>query len=168
MSAVGITVEGVLRRMSGGQMIVQGIDLYYGLATRRKLVLLTEDADPGKDLGPLKYWLQMEGMQEHSRIMYTDAVGRELRPADNRAMQVNLARNGGYDIDLVIEPDPEVAAHLITLGYNVMLFCHAQYAVPSWRPGYKHTPVPWDILAQQVADEAYLRANDARKDERER
>lgn len=168
MSAVAITVEGVLRRMSGGQQIPAGIDLYYGLATRAKLVLLSEDSAPDRGSlipTPLEHWLLIEGMKEHSRVLYTDVVGRALEAPAAREMQVNQARNQGYSVDLVIDPDPAVAAHLITLGYNVLLFCHAQYSVPAWRPDYRHAPVPWDVLAQRVDDEALLRATDARKEE---
>jgi hypothetical protein len=165
MPVIAIAVEGVLRKISGGAPIPEGLDLYYGLATRARLVLLTEDPEPAKkELGPLEYWLQTEGMREHARVIYTDAVGRELDAAHNRLLQVNWARNWGYAVGLVIEPDPQVAAYLLLQGINVLLFCPAAYMMPSWRPDYHHEPQPWAELAQRVEDEVYLRAADKRRE----
>lgn len=159
--SIAIVIEGVLRKVSGGQGIVSGIDLYYGLATRSKLVLVTEDPIP-----EVTHWLASEGMREHARIGFSDVVGKSLGLPEARESALNTLSNSGFaPIELVIEPDPDVAKHLITRGYNVLLFCHAQYAMPSWRPDYDHTPRPWDELAQQIADEAYLRATDTRKNE---
>jgi hypothetical protein len=166
VASVAITVEGVVRQFFGGQPIPQGLDLYYGLATRMKVVLITDEMDRLPDdlrVTELAYWLRLEGMTEHQRIVYTEPHWTELGNAARRVAQVNEARRMGHDISLVIEPDPAVSAELINSGYNVLTFTHAAYSVPSWRPDYKHTPVPWDKLSVQVEREAFLRANDERR-----
>lgn len=162
MASVAITVEGVLRRTTGGQPIVQGLDLYYGLATRNKIVLITDEKDTGTT--ELAWWLHMEGMHEHQRIVYSSPMW-DGDVSERRVCQVNAARRLGHDIQLVIEPDPAVSAGLITSGYNTLTFTHASYSVPSWRPDYKLVPTPWDKLSEQVEREAYLQANDERRND---
>lgn len=168
MGSVAFTVEGILRRPVGGQPVPAGIDLYYGMATRSKIVLLTdspEDRDTTTGMTSLEWWLRLEGLSAHSQIIYADKVMQHEEPASAREMQLSHARGSGHDITLVFEPDPQVASWLITRGYTTLLFAHAQYAVPSWRPDYEHRPRPWDDLQHQMAYEAYLKASDPRREE---
>ena len=159
MTTVLIAAEGVLRRPSGGQPIREGIDLYYGLATRAKVVLFTEEIQ--SDSSDLGYWLTMEGMREHASILYNQSH----YGTDRVLMQVNKARASGQDVSMVVEADPGESAKLIKAGYNVLTFSHAEYAVPIWRPDYRHHTAPWDSLVQQVEKEALLRAQDSRREE---
>lgn len=160
MTSVAITVEGVLRRPNGGQPIPAGIDLYYALATRFKLVLLTEEK-----LDSLEWWLRGEGMNEHARIIDSDVAWQYDPSTWRRRFQVAQAHGMGHDVSLVIEPDPAVAASLIEDGTSVLLFCQAQYSLPSWRPDYREAPTPWDTLSARVEHEARLRAADKRVEE---
>lgn len=175
---IAITVEGVLRKIEGGAPIKPGIDLYYGLATRAKLVLLSDEIRqvavgvtndgqmyPDDRESELEHWLKMEGMREHQRTVYTSALISMEREATRRVCQVNEARRWGHDVTLVIEPNPRVSAALIEAGYNTLTFSHAEYAVPSWRPDYKLKPAPWDELVARLDHEAHLRATDTRKEE---
>jgi hypothetical protein len=165
MPSVAITVEGVIRRAVGGQPVPEGLDLYYGLASRMKVVLITDELDRLPDdlrITELAYWLRLEGLMQHDRIIYSEPMWQG-DVAIRRICQVNDARRMGHDITMVIEPDPAVSAELLRTGYNVMTFTHAAYSVPSWRPDYKHTPTPWDKLSEQVEQESYLRANDERR-----
>jgi hypothetical protein len=163
VSVVAITVEGVLRKIFGGSSIKAGVDLYYGLATRAKLVLLTGERSTD---GGLEHWLRSEGMKEHVRILWSDVVLQGESPAAERLAELAHARQNGYDIEFVIEPDPEVSKRLIIAGYNTLTFTHAEYSVPSWRPDAKIEVTPWDELAAQVDRESYLRMNDPRKEEK--
>jgi len=158
-----MAVEGILRKPVGGQPIREGIDLYYGLATRAKLLLLTEQrAKPDGEDTELANWLMIEGMNEHSQIIYADLI---WPPEDRVLNQVNKARASGHDVSLVIESDPAVSAQLLQAGYNVLTFSHTEYAIPIWRPDYRHHASPWDDLVNRVKTEALLRAKDARRDE---
>ena len=163
MSAVAITVEGVLRKSMGGAKIPVGVELYYALATRAKIVLLTGEmqAEAG-----LEHWLLIEGMTEHVRIMWSDVVMRNLTPSAERITQVNTARQMGYDIQMVVEPNPAVSAGLLVCGYTVSTFTHAEYTVPAWRPDAKLRVKSWDELEAEVDRQTYLRATDTRKEEK--
>lgn len=161
MSSIAITVEGCLRKFVGGAPIKPGLDLYFGLATRAKLVLLT-----GEMFGEgLADWLLIEGLHEHVKVMYSDVVLRDLSDGGERLAQLASARQLGYDVELVIEADPLVSARLLVAGYNVLTFSHAEYSVPAWRPDAAVAVRPWAELVEQVEREAYLRATDPRKEE---
>ena len=164
MPAIAVTVEGVLRKVAGGQPIAVGVDLYYGLATRAKLILLTDELETARD--ELEHWLRVEGMNEHAQILWNDPVwGIYAESPDTRRVhQCNRARLHGHVVDLVVEANPLVSAALIESGYNVLTFSHAEYSVPAWRPDYKFKPAPWDQLVQRVEREAELRAADERRD----
>lgn len=159
MSTVAITVEGVLRQPVGGQPIPLGRDLYYGMATRARLVLLSR----GNEKRELEHWLTSEGMHEHATVIYTSVPELEHEESESRVLQVTRARNSGYAVDTVVEADPDVAAALLAAGYDVLMFCHTHYSQPSWRPDYQFRVRPWDSLAEQVAHEAYLRAEEERR-----
>jgi hypothetical protein len=161
MSSIAITVEGTLRKLVGGAPIQPGLDLYFGLATRAKLVLLTGEMD-GQGLST---WLLTEGLHEHVKVFYSDVVLADLSEGGERLCQLASARQLGYDVELVIEPDPLVSARLLVAGYNVLTFSHAEYSVPAWRPDAIVKVRPWDELVSQVEREAYLRATDPRKEE---
>jgi hypothetical protein len=161
VTCVAITVEGVLRKAVGGAPVEQGKILYYGLCTRAKLVLLTAEREPGT----LEHWLRGEGMKEHVRIVWADVLTEEMSAGGERLHQLAKARQAGYDISFVIEPDPAVSKRLIIAGYNVLTFTHAQYSVPSWRPDAPTKLQSWDELSETADHEAYLRLNDPRKEE---
>lgn len=163
MSVVAITVEGVLRKLIGGSAIKEGIDLYYGLATRAKLVLLTAERQEGNTL---EHWLRSEGMKEHVRVCWSDVVLQSQSSGGERLAQLADAQKNGHAIEFVIEPDPATAKRLIVAGYNVLMFVHAQYSVPAWRPDATTRVRAWDELAAQVERESYLRVNDPRREEK--
>ena len=161
MSSVAIAVEGVIRKFVGGAPIPQGVMLYYALATRAKVVLLTGERE-GEGLD---WWLKTEGLNEHVKVFYSDIVLADLSDGGERLAQLSAARQLRYDVDLVIEPDPLVSAQLLVAGYNTLTFTHAEYSVPAWRPDTKVEIRPWDQLVEQVERESYLRATDPRKEE---
>lgn len=163
MSVVAITVEGVLRKMIGGSAIKEGLDLYYGLATRAKIVLLTGERQEGNTL---EHWLRSEGMKEHVKVFWSDVVLQAQSSGAERLAELAAAMTAGYAIEFVIEPDPATSKRLLIAGYNVLTFVHAQYSVPSWRPDATTQVRAWDELAEQVDREAYLRMNDPRKEEK--
>lgn len=168
-----MTVNGVLRRVSGGSPIPMGYSLYYGLAAQFQLILLANHANE-KD--QLQHWLELEGLNEHAMIIYPDAVAAELEMPMRRLSQVTYARSQRFDLTMTIEPDPDVSRLLFENGYTVMTFSHQEYSLPSWRPDYNFTPfsiddngiqkdqlaTPWDALSAQVAHNAWLREKDKR------
>jgi len=157
MSACAITVDGVLRKVVGYAPIPLGIQLYNALATQFQVVLLSDER--GDEKGGIKYWLDIEGLHEHSNVVFSTIIMDDLHPSNRRLYQLD---SSGYDVELVVEPDPSISAYVMENGYNTLTFSHAAYSLPSWRPDYQETVAPWADLEQQVAHNAMLRAQDRR------
>ena len=109
----------------------------------------------------MKDWLELESVFGYTKVKYPEDC-LDLSPRLMRLMQVSQISQEGYAIRLIVEPDPEVAAHLLVNGYNVLNFLHAQYALPEWLPNYTGTVQPWEELSGTVARIAKLRAEDRR------
>jgi hypothetical protein len=152
MKTALILIEGVLRKAMGGQPIPEGVRLYSSLAVTGQVVLLStatrQDREQTED------WLELHGLTGHATVAWGD-IGPRVSLA-------NMYRRGGYDVDLVVDPDPEQVRDLIAAGFNTLLFTHAQYAHPEWRPDTDPGVQPWDSITQQVADLARAKAADAR------
>jgi hypothetical protein len=173
MSAAALTVNGVLRRVSGGAPIPMGFSLYYGLAAQFQLILL---ANHSAEKDELQHWLELEGLNDHAMIIYPDSVAASTEMPQRRLSQVTFARSQRYELSMTIDPDPAVTRALFENGYTTMTFSHQDYSLPEWRPDYNLTPhsiddngimkdqlaTPWDDLQAQVAHNAYLRAQDKR------
>ncbi len=149
MSVALIAVNSVLRKHVGGAAIPEGMRLYQALAKTGRVVLLADDADP-----ETLDWLELNGCVQHD-FVDTDTLSTHVDRA-------NGLRRLGYDIDLVIEPNPDAALSLIKAGFNTLLFTHAQYTQPAWRPDTDPGVRPWDDITRQVADQARMKAADAR------
>jgi hypothetical protein len=154
MSSVAITVDGVMRKMIGGAPISQGIKLYRGLATQFTVHLMTDERT---DNNTLQQWLEVQGLQEHVVIHWSDVVMDMMTMPERRLHQVTYSHRVSF-IDLVVDPDPDTVAALLQHGWNAMLVSYTAYSLPSWRPDYKAEVQPWDELSSQIAENARLRA----------
>jgi hypothetical protein len=67
-----------------------------------------------------------------------------------------------FDIDMVIDADPEYVAQAIEKGYNGLLFVHSEYAHPEWRPDREGKVMPWTTLVNRIELDKITKANDAR------
>lgn len=150
MSFALIVIDGVLRKLMGGAPIAEGIRLYRSLASTGQVILLSNSDDPGE-----RDWLELNGLIRHSFVY-------SVPPSQSRSSQVNDLRREGYGIDLVVVPAPDEAMALISTGLNTLLFIHAQFAQPSWRPDSSIGVQPWNEITQQVADLARMKAADER------
>lgn len=141
-----IAVSGVLRRPVGGAVIPVGIDLYRGLASQGRVVpvLYGESADE------IQSWMELHGLVHHPTLC---AAGVQA-PQE--------LRRDGYDIGMVVVADPNEAMYHITAGFNTMLFTHAQYAMPSWRPDSGRGIKPWAAILDEANHLAEMRAKDHR------
>ena len=153
-----IAIDGVLRRTVTGAPIADGIKIMQGLKTFYNIVLVADSAED------IKEWLDLESVFGYTKITYPEEC-LDLSPKLMRLMQVSQIHSQGYAVQIVVEPDPEVAAHLLINGYNVLNFLHAQYALPEWTPGWDGTVKPWEELSATVARTARLRAEDKRAKE---
>lgn len=153
-------VEGVLRKPVTGAVIESGWRLYHGLAGTYRLVLVTDDPDHQHS----RDWLGMEGFSKHDHIVYWD--GRSAPEPDtwlDTARTLKLAY--GYDVDVIVLPDPKSAAALIRRGYSTLLLTQAAYALPEWRPDHDPGLRPWADLAREIETQRRLRAADKRMEE---
>jgi hypothetical protein len=155
-SAAAIVVDGVLRKPVGGTPIREGLSLYAGLCAAYNVVLLRT----GEDDAEFDHFLVSENLYSHSNVFPWIITGG----ADDvtRSMQVSRIRNSGYAVELVVEPNPVIAAALLHAGFNVLHFMHAAYARPDWRPDFKSEQRPWDELVSEQQRVAKLRAADNR------
>jgi hypothetical protein len=154
MSSVAITVDGIMRKVIGGAPISQGLKLYRGLATQFTVHLMTDERP---DTGDLQHWLELQGLQEHVAIHWSDVVMDEMSVPNRRLHQVTYSHRVSF-IDLVVDPDPDTVSGLLQHGWNALLVSYAAYSLPSWRPDYHAEVQPWNEMSAQIAEGARLRA----------
>ena len=141
-----INVGGVLRKPVGGAIIPDGVDLYNGLAAAGQVVLVLHGEDPEQTAN----WLELHGLVRHAWVSQAGAVAaRELR-------------REGYDLGLVVIADPDEALYHIRSGINTLLFTHAQYAMPGWRPDAGKGVRAWKDIEDETARLARMKAADER------
>lgn len=133
----------------GGQPVPEGVRLYKALVSTGQVVLLSDD------LPTLDEWLELNGLTGHAFVCHG-------MPTDLDLDRANLLRRQGYDIDLVVTPDPSEAIGLIYAGFNTLLFTHSQYTQPGWRPDAGRGIRAWQDVVDETARLARLKANDAR------
>lgn len=154
---VAMAITGVLRNPVGGLPIPEGIALYRALAQSFNLVLL---ADPDTNPEEFGDFCVTEQLQEHQGPVMYPFHGDDDQ--DKRLRQVTSYRHAGYAMGFIVEPDPATCARLLANGYTTLLFTHANYAHPDWRPGARRKPRPWSELEAQVTEQARIRAQDKR------
>jgi hypothetical protein len=152
-----ITLEGVIQQNVSYAPIATGLGLYHGLATTFNILIGTDSFKKEAD-----YWLSMEGLSVHGAVEYNDNIRSNFTPARRRLDQVVAMRNRGYNISLVIEPDPSCAAVLLSEGFTVANLVHNQYALPQWRPDYKYENRPWSSFEKSITRMNELKAIDKR------
>ncbi len=150
MSVALIAVEGVLRKLMGGLPIPEGLRLYSSLASTGQIILMSRE-----DRAPLTDWLELHGLVRHA---FVHECPRDFTLAN----QANVLRREGYAIDLVVVPEPQEAQTLIAAGFNTVLFTHAAYSHPSWRPDTAKGVQLWSEITEQVAEAARMKATDER------
>jgi hypothetical protein len=155
---IAITVEGVLMKPVASTIIPLGRQIYHAFRGLTQIVLVSHETPQAE----LEQWLWMEGFGDYAAIAPPDSIMGTLTNPAYRVWQCNQLKKRGYNVELVIEPEPDVCAGLLVAGYSVLNFLHAAYAVPSWRPDYDGDLRPWDELSQQVANLAAMKAHDER------
>lgn len=156
---VVIAVEGVLQSPTNDSPIPTGILLYHGLKATFNIALVFD----GKDEEKLKYWTDLHGFTEHSYVFPAIVTDFDYLPGDKRLAQMGRIRRAGCSIDLVIEPDPLVAARLLKAGFTVLNFLSPLYSRPEYRPDYEgNKPRAWDSLIAESKQQEDLRVADTR------
>ena len=159
-STAVILVGGVLRKIVGGQVIPEGARLYTALKSVGSVILQSNDVRSKSNLAD---WMDLEGLPLPDAFHFSSDYH-----ADDVEAQLNYLRAvRRYPIDLVVGSDPDDIAALLLAGFNTLLFTHASYAHPSWRPDSDLSAAPWDTLVEQVEATNRARASDRRFKEEE-
>ena len=162
-STAVIPVTGVLQKASDSGPIEAGLKLYRAMAETYNVVLI---AGPDEDKDRLEHWLALHGLHQHSHVHYTEAyLVEQLGPFGSWIYTIRALRRRGFMLDIIIEPDPVVAAGLMQDGFTVLAFLHPAYARPEWRPGFTQAVQPWDELIAQVEHDQLVRNKDTRTED---
>jgi hypothetical protein len=157
VSSVAMAVEGVLMKPLAAVPVPTGIALYHSLKENFNILLYSD-----QDRKKLDHWLSIEALNIQTAVEYNDDQRHWLTDVDRKIAQLNSLRQRGYKIEIVIEPDPEASAAMISNGFNVLTFSHAQYAMPQWRPDFTGRDRRWEVLEEAVRKSAELKALDKR------
>lgn len=141
-----ININGVLRKTVGGAIISEGIELYKGLASTGQIVLVRHH----EDIEESDAWLELNGLVRHAWV------------SERGALAAGDIRRDGYDVGMIVVADPEEALFHIMSGHNTLLFTHARYAQPRWRPDTAKGVRAWSSIIDETARLAKLKAQDAR------
>jgi hypothetical protein len=156
-ATVAIVIEGVLSKEVGEAVIHQGQRLYWGLMETYRVALITDHTD----VEPVKHWLRVNGFNKHPYLIPANLRDPE-DPAERRMRQISRLRQAGCNVELLIEPDPEIAAHVMANGVGVLNYLHPNYSSPRFRPDYQESVTPWSALVDEVERQRALREEDQR------
>ncbi|RZU35991.1 hypothetical protein EV284_3474 [Streptomyces sp. BK022] len=157
-ATVAIVIEGVLMREVGDAVITQGQRLYWGLMESYKVALITDDTD----VEPVQHWLKVNGFNKHPYLIPAHLKDPEDE-GQRRLKQISRLRQAGCNVELVIEPNPQIAAYLMAHGIGVLNYLHPNYSNPRFRPDYQDTVTPWSELVGEVERQRALREEDPRQ-----
>jgi hypothetical protein len=152
-----ITLEGVLQKNVSYAPIPVGLSLYHSLTSVFNVVLVSDGEQK-----EVSQWLDLEGLNKHGTVVYSDFILDQKIPQERRLAQVKGLHTRGFAVTVVVEPDPIVASFLLANGYSVLNFLHSEYALPQWRPDYERQQKPWAQIVEEVNTQAELRAIDYR------
>lgn len=145
-----VVINGVLRKIVGEDPIKPGVMLFTALASLFSTVLVGDR--PRSDTE----WLDEQGIKYDMLHAVSGMSHTEV---------VNALRfDYGYNVSVVVEPDPEQAASLFDEGYTVLGYMHPSFSHPSWRPlhGPGSDAVPWTELRQVVMRDKLEKAAEER------
>ena len=144
-STVAIVFEGGLKGEVNDSPIRAGVLLYKGAAQAGRVAILVDRTSQEK----VEYWLNLQNMHDHSWIILPRASD-PLDPAQRRLLQVARLRSEGSAVELVLEPNPAVAAALQGSGVATALFMHPATARPEYRPDFEGKNRPWALVEAEI------------------
>ena len=157
-----IQVEGVLRKPVTGAVMDSGRRLYLGLASFYRIVLVTDETNQQG----MHTWLAVNSFARHDHIVFPMTWAADIRVPQWLNTARTLKLSYGYDVDVIVIPDPANARVLIEHGYSTLLFTDAAYSLPEWRPDSKPGIQPWGELEEEIRYGLALRAKDQRMEDK--
>lgn len=163
-STIAMSIDGVLRDMNGGHLIVSGKELYFTLSQAYRIILLSEALELSKE----DYWLTMNGLREHADVVIARVEDLGTESDELILRQVNKLQADGYNVMFVMTADPISATTLLSDGHRVFGVFQPQYLAPEWSPDTGDGKRSWDDLKAQLMKQQILKAADTRTDEEAR
>jgi hypothetical protein len=149
-----IAVDGVLRDEASSSPIPVGRRLYDTLANSYRLFLVEDEP-----VDPL--WLLIDGFVTHQTVINRlpedpgDKVIRRIR-------QLERIRGMGGNVEILVDPDPLVAAAVTRLGVICLHYVDPPYARPEFHPAFTDGPTPWNQMVEELEQQKIMRAHDTR------
>ena len=154
---IGFVLDGVLRRIADSQAIdPNGRMLFEGLKSFGRITFLADGFSRDRKL--IEHFLKFHRITDYVDIDISvlsdgpDTVARRLT-------QISRLRRSG-PVSFVVEPDPKIAAALLSEGIPAFLYLHPQFTVPSWRPDFGGRLRRWDDLVAETERQEDLRADE--------
>lgn len=146
-----LTLHGVLQQPNGAPN-PQGLALYRAFASLGRLAILG-----GLERKRDEWFLATHGLTDHVEFLPELLVNHPTELGRRRA-QIGGLRSKGTQVDLVVEPDPEIVAALHEDGVPTLMYLHPRFSQPAFRPDYKSVAKPWDTLVETVQYQERLKA----------
>jgi hypothetical protein len=144
-STIAIVFEGGLKGEVHDSPIKAGILLYRGVALIGRVAILVDRTPMEK----VEHWLNIQNLHDHSWIILPRASD-PIDSVERRLLQVARLRSEGAAVELVLEPNPAIAAALQGSGIATALFMHPATARPEYRPDYEGHTRPWATLEAEI------------------
>lgn len=157
--AIAISFDGVLKReRDEGRFDSTIVTLYKALVENfRVIVLGTEDT--AKD----EHYLKENGFFKYA-LIEPEVMTDSPLPLERRKQQLARLRAQGWDLELVIVPDPWMAKWLYAAGWPVLMYLQPDYFSSAFDPSSPRAERSWGELIQKVD---YTRAVKTREMEKQ-
>lgn len=153
-------VDGVLRKVHGGQLNPDGFYLYRTLQSMYRIILISNDSDQRQ----LRDWLDKEGIFGYDDVLFPMTMAARWAVDPYWTCVITILRMRGYNVSLVVVNGPEEARDVLNASVPVLLFSQPAYGLPEWLPGSRKGAEDWDALVAKIETEREARRSDRRMD----
>lgn len=129
----------------------QGRMLLAALAEKFKVVVGLDD----QDIERFTMWAQMQGVKGFQEIL-PGRLPLAMRGGDQRLAQIDVLKGRGDAVIFLVDNNPDRIAAAMEVGVHGLLFAHAKFMRPEFRPDFVEKPRPWDDLVAEIHHQAYL------------
>lgn len=107
------------------------------------------------DVDRFKVWAQMQNLKGHQEVL-PSLLPVAMRGGDERQAQIENLKGRGYAVTFLVDNNPARIADAMHEGVNGLLFAHAKFQRPEFRPDYTHKPRAWDDIVAEINHQTYL------------
>jgi hypothetical protein len=138
-----VALDGVLRDQYGDQ-IYTGVKLFHSLSEHYRVMLATDES-----AAEAERWCLLQGITNYA-VMIDNSVSWPDKPL--REHQIDMARQHGQRLELIIDGDPDVAVYATKIGIPVLLFATPKPAKPTF--GIRR----WDEVTSEIQKQREMAA----------